>query len=189
MRRLKLSMILLVAVSLFYSCSSDDDSSGDDTSGDLVGTWRMTNFEYNGESNTSIQGQTIVTSFEGVGTNIDFLFDIRESPNEYTGVGSYDIVLTTTLQGQPITQTTSINDIDSEGTWSRSGNILATDGEVFATTTLGTGIEGGMSSADFVIEELTATTLRLSNTTSDSTIQNGATVLFDVTSVAEFTRE
>jgi len=192
----KFLTVLFVAV-LFINCSSDDSNDNDDnttTTGDvsaeLIGTWIMQSFEYQGETSTDIQGIPLEVDFDGEAFNIDASLVFTDSPNEFTSSGSYDIELSSTIAGETQTQTESIEDFESQGTWSRDDNTLTFDGSLIDAGT-GAVVVGGMDfdMSEATILELTDTTLRLGQDMSEEFTQDGQTVSFSFTSEIVLTRQ
>ncbi|WP_299761816.1 lipocalin family protein [uncultured Dokdonia sp.] len=182
----KLCMALFLIISL-VGCSSDDEG-GNETSASLVGTWAVTSLDYEGTTSFDFLGETVNTSFDGVGQNLDLNFTFTENPNEYTSEGSYDIVLDFTVNGMSETETTSIDNLQQEGTWERNGNILSIDGEIIdLDIDIPVGDTMGMS--DLTILELTDTTLRLGQEVNEEVTQEGITVSVSVSSVIVFARQ
>lgn len=182
--RIKLFLVVLLAIPLFDSCSSDDDPGSD---GSLLGDWQMTNMDYDGETETNFQGIPITTTFEGVGKNLDVVMTFTESPNEFVTSGSYDVELTFSVFGQTETETTSIEDFESDGTWSLAGEKLTLDGSLFALSFDDEPVND--DSFEVTIEELTQTTLRLSMKATEEFTQDGVDVSATITSSLVFTRE
>ena len=183
----KLFMVLFIATA-FVGCSSDDDATNN-TSANLVGTWAITSFEYNGETSTEIAGQSQTATFEGIGQNFDTSTTFTDSPNEYTSSGSYDVVLTTTIDGMEQTTTTPIENFQSEGTWERNDDTLLFDGELISIETMipVIGMEANMGEA--TILELTETTLRLGQEVSQDISQDGITVSVTITTETVLARQ
>ena len=181
--------LIALSVVMLMGCSSDDDGGSDDTSADLVGTWRITSLTYNGDVTTEFQGTSTSSTFDGEAINIDAIIVLTENPNEFTGSGSYDVVLTSETAGQSTTQTVPIDDFESEGTWSRSGNTLSTNGSLVSVSSPADVFGDMMTSGDSTIEELTETTLRLSNSDSQEITQDGLTLSTTANSTVVFTRE
>ena len=156
----KFKLVLFVAfgLTLFNSCTSDNDDSSS-TDGNLLGTWEMVEFNYSGDTTTEFQGQSFSTDYVGMGSNFDnTILVITENPNEMAFSGSYDINLDFTFQGQTQSQTSSIEDAQSVSTWSRSGNTLTIEGEIVSVE--GTELDE-VGSQEYTIQELTDTTLIL----------------------------
>lgn len=123
----KTLFILIISIS-FVACSTDDDSGSNNTSGHLVGSWEMVSFDYDGNTTTTISGQTTEADFIGVGQNLDYIIEFSDNPNEFSSVGSYDIELTTTVSGQTSTTLQPINDASSSGTYTLDGNTITFEG-------------------------------------------------------------
>lgn len=183
MKKLKVLAVLALSLVVLISCESDSNST--DTSGDLLGTWNMVEFDYSGTSSAEFQGIPITTTYEGVGTNMDATMMFTEDPNELMFEGSYDIELTFEFSGQTQTQTFPINDAQSTTTWSRNGNILTIE-EGFVS------IEGSdlgdVESQEYTIQELTANTLILTSNVTQELTQQGVTSTVTLESYIRFTR-
>lgn len=176
----------IICYASFVSCNTDDGES--DTSADLVGTWAVTSLEYDGTTSFYFLGETINTSFDGVGQNLDLTFTFSENPNEYSAEGYYDIILDFTVNGMSETETTSVDNLQQEGTWERNGNILFIDGEIIDLDVyIPARDTTGMS--DLTILELTDTTLRLGQKVSEQVTEEGITVSVSISSEFVFTRQ
>lgn len=176
----------IICYASFVSCNTDDGES--DTSADLVGTWAVTSLEYDGTTSFDFLGETINTSFDGVGQNLDLTFTFSENPNEYSAEGYYDIILDFTVNGMSETETTSVDNLQQEGTWERNGNILFIDGEIIDLDVyIPARDTTGMS--DLTILELTDTTLRLGQKVSEQVTEEGITVSVSISSEFVFTRQ
>ncbi|EDM43571.1 hypothetical protein SCB49_08273 [unidentified eubacterium SCB49] len=141
MKTFKFLFLALITVSL-YSCGNDDDATDDN---DLAETWNLVAFTYEGTSVSTTGSDTIESSFNGVGENINSTFTFEENPNTFSAQGSYDIVLTTTINGEATTETYTSSEsglaFDEDGTWTLNGSTLtiaANNGEIanFEVTTL-----------------------------------------------------
>ena len=180
----KTLFILFISIS-FAACSTDDDSGSSDTSGNLVGSWEMVSFDYDGSTSTAIAGQTTEAEFTGVGQNLDYVIEFSENPNEFNGEGSYDIELTTTALGQTSTVVQPINDASSSGTYTLNGNTISFEGILHST---GNTIGGDMTNNEATITELTDTTLRFVQETTQEQTQDGITISITLTAESVFTR-
>lgn len=128
------------------SCGDDDEATTSVEENIVVGVWDLEALNYSGESSTAIEGTTIVQSFTGEAINIDATFTFSENPNEAVIAGSYDIFLTTTVNGQTIEQTVGSGeaglaiDGNEPSTWSINGDqmTLVSEGEtqVYTIVTL-----------------------------------------------------
>lgn len=182
----KLCVALLFITSL-VACSSDDDGNND-TSASLVGTWSITAFDYEGATSFDFLGEPISTSFTGVGQNFDYDITFTENPNEYTAEGSYDIVLDFTVEGMTETETTSIENVESEGTWERNGNMLLLDGSIIDID-VDIPVAETMDMGEVTILELTETTLRLGQVVSEEVTEEGITVSVSLSTETVLTRQ
>ena len=174
MKILKLTLVL-VAFIAFTSCSEDDNGGGNDTSGDIVGTWIGTGVDYTGTSETTTMGQTVSADFVGEAFDINYTLTFSENPNNVVADGSYSIELTTTINGQSSTETVEDLEFLNDGTWERSGNTLTITAE---------GEPG-----DATIVELTDTTLVLEIVESEGISAPDFEFTTQVTAVMTFTRQ
>lgn len=145
-------LLLVLALSI-ASCNKKDDT----INGDITGVWNCTAVNYTGTSVTEYSGQSATTDFTGEGYNVDFTFTVSENPNVATSNGSYSIKLTSTVNGQTITQNIENISFILTGEWSKDGNKMTVvrDGE----------------SSDATIVKLTDTELEL-NMVYEQTIEN-----------------
>ena len=183
-------LIVLVTVS-FMSCSSDDDSSNNstnDTSGTLVGTWALESFDYSGNTTSTITGQSISSDFTGVAENIDYSITFTDNPNEFVTGGSYDIEMSNTFLGQTITTNESFNGVESEGGWEQNGNTIIVNGSLVDSGT-SFPVNNEVATAPFMIEELTDTTLILTQEINQEETVNGSTFSISLISESIYTRQ
>lgn len=176
----QISRLLTIALLLpiFLLSCSEDEASGD-TSGELRGTWQLTEYTSNTSASTTAEGTTLTIESDGVAENIDAIVAFTENPNEVSSEGSFDIVLTSSIAGQTETETVSIDDFSSVSTWSRDGDILTFEnGNIISIDTDLELIDPEDAVINYTIEELTDTTLRLSSSLSQTIEQEG--IEFDV---------
>lgn len=174
MKIFKFIFLAVLTVSL-VACDSDDDSTNNDTTNaDLVGTWQGEDMDYSGTSETQAQGQTVTSSFVGEAIDVDYTLTFTEDPNMVTSNGSYGIELTTTSNGQTVTQTIDNLTFLETGVWTRTGNTLTidSDGEASAAT----------------IEQLTENALRIAVTEVETITQGDFSVTTTTNLVATFVR-
>ncbi|GAA3582460.1 lipocalin family protein [Snuella lapsa] len=188
--RFDLFKLVLVCVSVLFLSSCSNEGNNDNNVEDLLGTWNLTALTYDGETVSSFSGTSITTDFSGEGQNIDATIVFGDNPNAVNSQGAYDIAITYSVAGQESSQMISISEYQSEGTWSLKGNILTLVGELlsFSSPSDLDLVDSGDSSIDYVIEELTATTMRLSATKEQSFNQSGATITSTVNVLVLFTR-
>ncbi|TQD40705.1 hypothetical protein [Haloflavibacter putidus] len=126
MKKIMLMAVAIVTVTLM-SCSSDDDSTqAAPNSSELAGSWELTDFHYNGETTTTMAGQSFTTTYDAQGQDFDNAVVTFNEDNTYTSSGSYDIEITMNTMGQETTQTSTLNDVYGSGTWEVDGNTLIT---------------------------------------------------------------
>jgi len=90
----------------------------------LVGDWEMVSLDYAGSSTDVVGGQTITTSFTGVGRDFTYQITFTDNPKTYAATGGYTVDLTSIFSGQSNTQAVSIPNAASSGTWNLVGNTL-----------------------------------------------------------------
>ncbi|GAB1858002.1 hypothetical protein MHTCC0001_28390 [Flavobacteriaceae bacterium MHTCC 0001] len=172
----KLSILLAITVLVFTSCSKDDDAL--EVSGNIIGTWEMTDYDYSGATTTTVQGQSITADFVGEALDLDYRITFEENLNILTTDGGFIIRLTTTLSGQTTTQDYNTNQIESinSGTWEIVNNELITTAEG--------GVEGR-----YKILELTESSLVLLLDQELDLSQSGATIISRINGKMSFKRE
>ncbi|WP_203256038.1 hypothetical protein [Hyunsoonleella ulvae] len=176
-KTLKRVVLFFVVATATLSCESNDDTM--DTSGDLLGDWELTSYTTSGSTSATVQGNTISSNYTGKALNIDYIMTISENPNRaITENGSFDIELVSSINGVNSTETTSINNINSETGWSRNGNILTFTEEFASFDTNAPVVDDVSANPDYIIEELTDTSLILSTSISEQINDSG--VDFDV---------
>ena len=153
---LKLLAFASIAI-LFTNCNKDDD---DINSGDLVGTWALTEFRADdGEATIDVFGLPVSFTYSFVGSDFDATTTFTENPNNFTSTGSYSLTTTTDFAGQIETETTVI-DVDESGSWAINGDKLS---QFAAGDTL-----------EFTILELSDSKLRLRLDLDETIIEQGA---------------
>lgn len=172
----KLNYLFIALALVLTACSGDDDGGNpSDTSGDILGTWIGQDVDYTGTSSTSVQGQSINSTFVGEAYDVDYTLTFTENPNEVVSDGSYSIELTTTALGETFTENVENLEFLNSGAWSRSGNQLTiTDnGEDTVAT----------------IVELTSTMLVLEVSETESVSEQGIDVSTNIDVVVTYTRQ
>ena len=114
--------LLLGVLSLIYSCSDDEASTGAGDS--IVGKWKLTAIDYSGTSTTEVAGQSITAQFTGTGFDMDLDIEFTENPNDYNTSGDYSIHLISEVQGQTIEQDWTNQGFIGAGTWVQDGDII-----------------------------------------------------------------
>lgn len=121
---------------LAFSISSCSDSDDDPTPAPaapiaqkitpsiLVGDWEMVSLNYGGTSTSVNNGQTSTISFNAVGRDFTYQITFTDNPKTFVANGGYTVDLTSILNGQKDTQTATIPNAASSGTWNLVGNTL-----------------------------------------------------------------
>lgn len=124
MKKFLLCLVFMSAMTL-TSCSSDDDSdTTPETNSDLVGTWEITDLNYQGSSTTSFQGQEISLDFSGQSISFQDAQVVFNADNTYESSGSATIEFTVETMGQSQTQELSTESGLETGTWEINGQQL-----------------------------------------------------------------
>ena len=133
----KLTYLFVILFISFTSCeneSIDDafldfvDQPGGPVNNGLVGDWILLSQNYSGSTTTQAAGQTITSDYVGFSQNENYDVSFN-ADGTFIATGSYDIVLTSTVQGITVTDTQTI----SGGS---GGNYTATDATLTTTTSL-----------------------------------------------------
>lgn len=120
-----LRLLFLAILVVFTSCSSDDDNTINLTA-DITGTWNLTEFEFEGGSEITFEGQTIALTFTGIGKDFDAQVTFASNPNTYVSSGPYTLVYTVEFMGITDSDEAEI-DLEDElgsGQWSIQGNQI-----------------------------------------------------------------
>ncbi|WP_428743688.1 lipocalin family protein [Tenacibaculum sp.] len=168
----KVSLFLITFILILTSCSSDDNK--ENISADIVGTWIGNSIDYSGKTETTVQGQTLVTDFVGEGYDMDYTLTFNETPNIITSEGSYSLKLTYSVLGQTSVQNLENLKFLEEGTWILDGNKLD--------------VTANGVSKDYEIIELTETTLKISLSTEEDLSESGSTIITTIDAIVTFTR-
>ena len=118
--KLQKLFIAILFIGTLFSCSNDDD-----TNTNLVGTWTLTDVRTFQETSSSSTG---TMTAEGIGSNYDGGVTFTENPNEYTANTTYDMEVTTSVDGnvQDVLNYDNISALGNTGTWSLNGDQLST---------------------------------------------------------------
>ncbi|CAL2086959.1 Lipocalin-like domain-containing protein [Tenacibaculum sp. 190524A05c] len=124
---MKKLLLLFVSMSLFVSCSDDNgETLVDVDASEIVGKWDLIELTANGKSTNETLGQSVETEFSTLGKDFDFEVEFTNNPQNVTGTGSYNSVVTYTALGQTTTEvipTTTANGLE-DATWDVNGGIL-----------------------------------------------------------------
>ncbi len=164
MKHLKSIITLIILTFTLASCSTDDAPDVDTNL--IVGTWSIQDLNFSSDLTYAFAGQTISSTSNGSGSNFDYTVTFNED-NTLVANGSYDYIVTSTTDGEEFTQTITIEDVDTNGTWSIDGNQLTFTG--FTTAQVDNDfISGGQDAGSSTIEILNATTLLITSDLEDA---------------------
>ncbi|MGC6431114.1 MAG: hypothetical protein ACON5F_08735 [Jejuia sp.] len=183
-------VVLLFMISIAVFSCDENNNEPLDTSGDLIGDWELIGYTSNGNTSATIQGTNFTTTFTGKALNIDYILTFSENPNKaITENGSFDYEIMTSINGFSDTETTTISNIDSEANWTRNGNVLSFTGDFGSFETNAQVLDEDIdANPDYIIEELTITSLILTTSVSDQITDLGIDYDFDMNLRLEFTR-
>lgn len=168
----KVNILSIALVLILSSCSSDN--SKPQALDDIVGTWEMIDYGYNGTTVTSAQGQTISTDFVAEAYDINYELTFEENPNNLSAEGSLSIEVTSTTLGQTTTQNSENLSVLEDGMWDILNNelVILTNGE-----------ESKMK-----IEKLTESSLILSIATEEDLSQAGISIISTINATIHLER-
>lgn len=128
MKQFKSIIALFILSFTVISCSSDDDSSNDVDTSLIVGEWAINTLVSESVVEASVLGQTVTTEGETIGSDFDYTITFNEDGTLIAN-GSYTATSTSSVDGQDFpTQTTTVSDINTSGTWSIDGDELTFTG-------------------------------------------------------------
>lgn len=167
MKTVKFCLLSIFFISLI-SCSKDENTPKE-KSANLEGTWNLVEFNYEGYTDSKIDGIEMHTDYEGVAENINATTTFHAN-GTFESKGSYDIILT----GEGMTIPHRDLSYASEGNYQVSGNTIE------VTNFQGESRPGALvasSEKTMTIVELTSTRLVL-DFTEDVTITEGSDEAF-----------
>ena len=167
-----LKFLLLGFALILFSCSEDEEFQA--TSQGMLGTWNIATIDYSGTSVTTVQGQSLKSTFKGTGKDMDLISTFSENPNTVVTEGSYIIELETTTLGQTVTNDILFENVIVDGTWTLNGNTLTIDGAAGPQTA--------------TILEQTSTKLTMKLDVKQNLSNQGAVVSADIQVVYTFTK-
>ncbi|MBL4604802.1 MAG: hypothetical protein JKY02_03820 [Flavobacteriaceae bacterium] len=119
-------LLFIAVITCLYSCTNNDPSPISVSESDVVGTWNVIDYNFEGNATTILGG--ITSSFEVINTGKDynFIFEFTNNPNTVMATGTYTSVNTITVLGQTSTTETPVSSIDgfNSGTWSVNGSQI-----------------------------------------------------------------
>ena len=126
--KLKLIFFSLLTVFVLNSCSNDDDTIPA-SNAEISGEWQLEEYSYTGTTTNTSGGVTLVTDFDAVASDIDYVITFQENPNVVTGQGSMTLILTTTVEGQEFQNEIPFDDSIGSSSWSYREGVITFEGE------------------------------------------------------------
>lgn len=186
-----------MAVMVFTSCSKDDPK--EDLTEDqkkeveLVGTWLMTDYDYDLDQIASGSGVTFSIFSTGVITESDFEMEFSGDPNTFETRGSYTFEVAVDASpyiwnGQELFEAYSYVDYATISDYEITGDWSVQEGMLKGLTLQTSDEAGGQQSADYEITKLTNEELELSFVAEQTIMDQGATMDIVVDGVLIFER-
>lgn len=107
-----------------FQDNDDDNDSDDNTS--LLGDWELIEFSSDITTESDVNGVVFDSNFVSEATDSDYILTFEQST--YSVSGDYDLVTTSTFDGETTTYTDSYNNVNGSGIYSTNGNIMTVDG-------------------------------------------------------------
>ncbi|MFK7782270.1 hypothetical protein [Psychroserpens sp.] len=107
-----------------FQDNDDDNESDDNTS--LLGDWELIEFSSDITTESDVNGVVFDSNFVSEAIDSDYILTFEQST--YSVSGDYDLVTTSTFDGETTTYTDSYNNVNGSGIYSTNGNIMTVDG-------------------------------------------------------------
>lgn len=181
--------ILTFAFFALLSCSDSDETVSYNPD-DLIGTWNLSSFNYEGDVKAVTNGVSVtIATFSGRGKNIDATSTFSKDPNKVISQGSYDQEITATAEGQTESETYEIRNFTDESEWDLTNDLLIIKSGQMVSVDLPDGVDLiNVDESDAKIIELTATSLKLRKEYAQEHTQEGVTTKFVFNLAMDYTR-
>merc|ERR1711974_209825 len=104
----------------------NQDFETNDNNSSLIGSWILVDMNADITAESSFQGIEFVSQFSVEIIESDYVLVFEES--DYTVSGDYELMVSSTFDGDTTTYTDSYTNVEGLGTYSTSGNIMTIDG-------------------------------------------------------------
>jgi len=122
----KLSNLVLLALSVFFLASCNDEASPEN----LIGTWEASEFVADVETTVNTGGMSITSATSVAGSNFDYELEFKEV--SYATSGAYDVATEVSSDGRVISNTNdSYKNVVGEGSYTASGDTITINGNFF----------------------------------------------------------
>ena len=163
MKNIKLLFYAFSILFILSSCKNNDDENPTINIDNIVGNWKIVDFNGNSTSTITTQGVDSIITEVQEGHSYNAFIEISENPKEFLSTGSFTNNITSTNQDQIIEQNFDVPAIGINGTW-------RIDGKLFVTTN-----QGQTKSDTHTILELSTNTLIIRTKIEEEITKNGVT--------------
>ena len=116
--------VLLFSTVALLGCSESDESVSYNEN-DLIGKWKLVDFNYSGELKLKSGGiSSGDLSFIGVSKKIDITTTFSQNPNKVVSEGSYSLDISVNQNGEDSSKTYDLKDINNQAEWELNGDNL-----------------------------------------------------------------
>ena len=149
----KLSLLFSVFILLTaFTCENEplegDFVTDDPNQNSIIGEWTTVAFEATITTSNEVAGEIFEIEILAEGSNFDY--NVVFNNSTYTTSGGYDMETSTIVNGEINDSLTStLTDVNGQGNYSISGNIMTIDGSFFEVD--GAETDGGIQTAEFVL--------------------------------------
>ena len=191
----KLGYLLSVFI-IFSSFTCDNEpldndfTNTDPTSGSqaIVGEWTAVTFETFADVSAEFIGITINTENDIIGQNMDY--NVTFGVGTFTTNGSYDLLVTATVDGQdPVTNTSSVENVSGSGEYSVTGNTITFSDSFFDVEI--DGVDDSLSSGPQTAQYSISTdgeTLTITQNEQQTFSENGVSSTIEISSTSVWQR-
>ena len=153
---MKTKLLLFVAViACLYSCTNNDQGPISVSESEIVGTWNVIDYNFEGAGSYTVSGNTLSFTVRSTGKDYDFTFDFSSNPNILSATGTYTSVSEVTFLGQTTSDEFPVSSVDGfdSGTWSVNGNQFTLTANGMTSTSTITEFTGNLMTITSSIEQ------------------------------------
>ena len=162
---------------------TNQDFETNDNNSSLIGSWILVDMNADITAESSFQGIEFVSQFSVEIIESDYVLVFEES--DYTVSGDYELMVSSTFDGDTTTYTDSYTNVEGLGTYSTSGNIMTIDGSFieFDFEDMPMEVDQGEQSVEYSLSA-DGQTLTFNQDEVESTNEGGAMSTTSVTSTS-----
>lgn len=153
---MKTKLLLFVAViTCLYSCTNNDQGPISVSESEVVGTWNVIDYNFEGAGSYTVSGNTLSFAVVSTGKDYNFTFDFSNNPNVLEATGTYTSVNEITFLGQTTSEELPVSSIDGfdSGTWSVNGNQFTLTANGVTSTSTITEFTGNLMTISSTVEQ------------------------------------